>query len=502
MSTETTTIVIMGATGDLTRRKLVPALFNLGCKGRLPERLNIVGFARSAYSDEQFREFMWEGARELGELAVRHEEWQMFAKNIFYVRGDLGSLKHLAILQQRLEALESGPAADSGRVNRLFYLSIAPTLYETAITGLGASGLAREDTGWRRVVIEKPFGRDLGSAQALDEAVHQVFDERQVFRIDHYLGKETVQNLIALRFANAIFEPLWNHNYIDNVQITVAESVGVEGRAGYYDRSGVIRDMVQNHLFQLLTLVAMEPSSVADAESLRDKKVEVLKAVRRWGPEEVARYAVRGQYFTYPEEGDVPPESKTATFAALQLYIDSQRWRGVPFYLRTGKAMATKVSEIVIQFKLPPHAMFSLGQSPDLASNILALCLQPDEGVHLTVEAKVPDQEMCMRAVDLEFHYASSFGPQAIPEAYERLLQDALEGTARLFIRSDHIEEAWSIVDPLLQTWEGPEPPQLHIYEPGSWGPEAADSLLSQDGRQWIQACGEHTGDPPNRQKP
>ena len=488
-----TSLVIFGATGDLSRRKLVPALFTLACKGRLPQDLRVVGFSRTELSDEQFRESTWEGAQELADLAVHRDVWNDFATRLSYVQGDLSVAADFEKLRKRLESLEG----DSGS-ERLYYLSVAPSLYEPTIVNLALAGLAGGDGGasggkGRRVIVEKPFGYDGASALALDEVVHSAFDESQVYRIDHYLGKETVQNLVVFRFANAIFEPVWNRTYIAQVQVTVAEEVDVGTRAAYYEGSGVVRDMVQNHLLQLLAMVAMEPPTSMDATALRDEKVKVLQAIRRWEtPEDVIRNTVGAQYSGYRQAPGVGSGSRTPTYAALRLYVDNWRWQGVPFYLRSGKAMHTKASEVIIQFHRPPHRLFSLGAEEAPQANNLALCLQPDEGVHLRFQVKVPDTEMATRAHDMEFHYETSFAEQGIPEAYERLLQDALEGDASLFIRSDQVHEAWRIVDPLLEAWDSASASPLVEYARGSWGPAEANALLTEDGHAWLHACGEH----------
>ena len=482
-----TSVVIFGATGDLSKRKLIPALFNLWCKGRLSSSISIVGFSRSDLSDEGFRDLMWSGAVEFGELAAHRRDWAEFAHHLRYVRGDLSRPADVGGLHARLREIEAGATP----ANRLYYLSVAPHLFGPVVANLGREGLAQESDGWRRIVFEKPFGHDIASARELDLAIHDVFAEHQVYRIDHYLGKETVQNLLVLRFANAIFEPIWNRNYIDNVQITFAETVDVGDRAGYYDGSGVVRDMIQNHLLQVLSLVAMEPPITLDADALRDKKVEVLRAARPWSPNEAARAAVGAQYEGYLDEPGVPPGSRTPTFVAMRLYIDNWRWQGVPFYLRSGKAMAEKVSTVAIRFRQPPHTIFPLPQGMEIPTNDLILRLQPDEGIRLRFETKVPDEGMSMRTADMAFHYGETFGVQDLPEAYERLLQDALDGDPTLFIRTDHIEEAWRIVDPLLYAWEqlGDQYPPAE-YARGSWGPDRARILLARDGRDWAPVYG------------
>lgn len=473
------TIVIFGATGDLTRRKLIPALYNLYRKNELSTRTRIVGFSIETYSEDDFRARLRGGVQEFSPATFEPSAWDSFAGMLSYRQGNLTDPDDFTTLNAALQELEQGPA------DRLYYLAISPALYAVTFINLGEAGMATEEAGQRRIVVEKPFGRDLVSAQDLNRTLHSVFDERQVYRIDHYLGKETAQNILFFRFANSVFESVWNRSHIDNVQITVAENVDVGHRAGYYDQSGVLRDMFQNHLLQLLTLVAMEPPASFDADELRNEKVKVLRAVRPLALEDT----VRGQYRGYCSTDGVAPDSQTATFAAIRLFVDNWRWQGVPFYLRSGKALGRKATEIVLQFKRPPRAMFDLPMADECNPNLLSLCIQPDEGIHFRFETKVPGLAHQARSADMEFHYSSAFEADVIPEAYERLLLDALQGDAALFTRSDEIEAAWRIVDSIIKGWGTDQSPPLAAYETGSWGPEASDALISRDGYQWQLGC-------------
>jgi glucose-6-phosphate 1-dehydrogenase len=481
----TTVLVIFGASGDLTRRKLVPALFSLHRKGRLPAGFRLLGAARSAGDDASFREQARQGLTEFAPGLYEAAAWPPFAEKLHYIEGDFASAD-VGRLAQRLADL-GAPGAPR---NLLFYLATPPQAYTGLVDALAGAGLIAGDDGWRRVVVEKPFGSDLETARALNQALHLHLREDQIYRIDHYLGKETVQNVLVLRFANSIFEPIWNRNYIDHVQITVAESVGVEHRGRFYDSVGVLRDVFQNHLLQLLTMVAMEPPSSFDAEALRDERQKLLQAVRPISEAEAARYTRRGQYEGYRHEPGVDPRSQTATFGAVRLYIDNWRWQGVPFYLRSGKLLAGKTTQVTIQFKSVPHLMFPLPPDQAIRPNALFICLQPDEGIHLRFEVKVPDTLRQFRSVDMEFHYAEDFGPAAIPEAYERLLLDALNGDASLYMRADGIELGWALVDPIRRAWDAGEP-ELSMYAPGAWGPPAAEALLAADGRAWAMGCGD-----------
>jgi glucose-6-phosphate 1-dehydrogenase len=470
-------IVIFGASGDLTERKLVPSLFNLCRKDRLPERFRIVGYGNTEFTDDQFRAHLKEGLKEFASFEYSEEEWERFAPNLAYLQGRYTDLADFKKLGNFLKDWENG----SG--NRVYYMATPPGIFPNIIDLLGLTDQLGEENGWRRVVIEKPFGTDLESARSLNAQIHKALNERQIYRIDHYLGKETVQNILVARFANTIFEPLWNRNYIDHVEITVAEQVGVEHRARFYDQVGVLRDMFQNHLLQLVTLVAMEPPVSFDATALRNEKVKVLSAIQPMKKEDVPRRTVLAQYKGYREEKEVEPQSKTPTYAAVRLQIDNWRWQGVPFYLRSGKCLKEKLSQITIEFKEPPHLLFP-GAKDRLTPNMLVLYLQPDEGMHWRFEAKVPDTVAQMRSVDMEFHYADSFGKTAIPEAYERLLLDILTDDASLFTRADEVETAWGLIDPIIRAWDARKQP-LPFYEPGSWGPAEADDLLARDKRQW-----------------
>lgn len=477
-----TTIVIFGASGDLTSRKLLPALFHLAEKGKLPDDTRVVGFARRPYSHDDFRELMREGVEKALKDDFDAARWKKFARALWYSRGDLGAVDDFGALKVFLEEVEDGPA------NRLYYLATAPEFYEPVIENLRAHDLHDDAEGWRRVIVEKPFGSDLKSAAALNDRIHATFREDQVYRIDHYLGKETVQNILFFRFANAIFEPIWNRNYIDHVQISVAEDIDVGQRAGYYEQSGVMRDMFQNHLLQLLALVTIEPPNAFDAVSLRNEKVKVLTAIRPIAMTDT----VRAQYEGYHKHRGVDADSQTPTFAALKLYIDNWRWQDVPFYLRSGKALAQKTTEIIIQFRRPPHLFFNLPRGKRLPPNILSLCIQPDEGIHLQFQAKVPGSSSDVQPVDMEFHYGSNFNGQALPDAYERLLLDALLGDATLFTHEREITLSWKLIDSILSGWDKKNAPPLVTYDKGSWGPEESEMLLADDGRVWRRGCGGH----------
>ena len=485
MNNHPITIIIFGASGDLTQRKLIPALYNLYHKGRLPET-RIIGTSRSDFSHDQFRQHLLQGIMKFSPDTYQKTSWEKFSNKINYQQGDLASKKDYQSLADTLNELEDQPS------NRLFYLAISPEFYHQTIQNLGKAGLAKQNGSksalWTHVVIEKPFGTDLNTARALNETVHKVFSEDQVYRIDHYLGKETAQNILFFRFANTIFEPVWDRRYIDNIQITVAESVGVGHRAGYYDKAGILRDMFQNHLFQLLSLVAMEAPASFDADAIRNERVKLLRSIRPLRRED----SVAGQYLGYCDAEGVGEFSRTPTFAAIKLFIDNWRWKGVPFYLRSGKSLEKKATEITIEFQKPPHLMFGLSDPDDLTPNILSICIQPDEGIHLKFQAKEPDSEQNMQAVDMEFHYQRYFGGVKLPGAYERLLSEAIAGDPSLFTRSDGIETAWQIIDPLIHSWEDLTTEALAVYDPGSWGPEEAEALLVQDGRRWRMNCGLH----------
>jgi glucose-6-phosphate 1-dehydrogenase len=483
-------LIIFGATGDLNRRKLIPALFRLSLQRQIPAEFTIIGVSRQDLSDDDFRSLMHEAMKEFGDKEEFDESsWQSFTSGLFYVNGDFSDTETFKRLEKKLAEVEETRGT---RGNRIFYLATAPEFFGPIAKKLGEAGLAQSPNGWSRIIVEKPFGYDLDSAKALNDELASVFKENQIYRIDHYLGKETVQNLLVFRFANSIFEPLWNRQYIDHIQVTNAETVGVEGRGGYYDRAGVVRDMIQNHVFQLIALIAMEAPVSLEANSIRDEKTKAMTAVRAINRDRVDEFAVRGQYGrgyvlgepvpAYREEPGVDTQSSTETFAALKLYLDNWRWADVPFYIRSGKRLPKRITEIAIQFKGVPHRLFTNADSP-LEPNVLVIRIQPNEGITLRFGAKLPGQAMRIRWVSMDFRYGSSFGTKP-PEAYERLLLDCMLGDSTLYARRDMVERGWEIVMPILNAWKEPAK-DFPNYDAGSWGPKSAFDLIENDGRKW-----------------
>jgi glucose-6-phosphate 1-dehydrogenase len=492
---EPATMVIFGASGDLTKRKLVPALYSLARDRLLPTRFAVVGYARKAIADAAFRDDMRKGCDEFARRRpVDPELWDTFAAHLFYQEGNYDDPAAYLALKKRLEEIEAQLGLPG---NRVFYLSIPPSSFATVVKQLGAAGLTPNDSGrFARVIIEKPFGTDLATAQALNRDIHQTLTEKQIYRIDHYLGKETVQNLLVFRFANGIWEPVWNNRFVDHVQITGAETVGVEGRGGYFEQAGILRDMVQNHLFQVVSLASMEPPISTDPDAVRDEKLKVLKALRPIPPSEMDAQVVRAQYAAgsiagkrvpgYREEPGVSRTSQTETYVAMKFFIDSWRWAGVPFYLRSAKRMPKRVTEIAIHFKEAPHLLFGK-RGEGIRPNVLAIRIQPDEGIALNFGSKLPGPAMEVAQVSMEFRYGSSFGVEP-PEAYERLILDCLLGDNTLFTRADEVEASWTWISRIHQHWaEQAASGQVSIanYGAGSWGPEAADRLVAADHRAW-----------------
>lgn len=482
-------MVIFGASGDLTRRKLLPSIYNLSEATLLPEQLAVLGVARPPIDEATYRAQMRERVRIQEDEPLDPDKWNTIERRLYYMSGDFSRPELYDRVKHTLEEIQSRHGIPP---NYLFYLAVPPELFATVVEGLAQAGLTKQTDGWRRVVIEKPFGYDLESARALNAALSAALDESQIYRIDHYLGKETVQNILAFRFANGIFEPIWNRRYVDHVQMTVAEEDGVGRRGGYYDKAGALRDIVQNHMFQLLTLVAMEPPISFSSEDVRNEKVKVLHAVQPLDRDDVPRYVVRAQYDAdeagklpaYRQEPNVAPDSRTETFVALRLFIDNWRWGGVPFYLRTGKRLARRVTEIAIAFKCAPLVLFRGTPVACMNPNILVLRIQPDEGISLSFDAKVPGPLERLETVTMDFSYAKHFKTEPMT-GYETLLFDAMVGDQTLFLRMDMVEAGWQIVDPILKVWKDETRAPLPTYESGSWGPSTADALIEHDRRQW-----------------
>ncbi|WP_119065554.1 glucose-6-phosphate dehydrogenase [Rubrobacter indicoceani] len=483
-------VVIFGASGDLTQRKLIPALYDLASSRQLPMEFAVVGISRTEMSHDEFRERLREGLKEQRESTFSEEVWRTFSQGVFYMAGDSTAPETYTELQDLLQKLDNERGTGG---NRVFYLSSSPSLFPAIVDQLGESGMSEEtEDAYSRIVIEKPFGRDLASAQELNNEIQLRFREEQIYRIDHYLGKETVQNILALRFSNGIFEPLWNQNYVDHVQITVAEDIGVGTRGAFYEEAGALRDIVQNHLMQVLCLTAMEPPVNFDADSVREEKVKVLKAVRPIKESEVDSVAVRGQYTKgwvwgeevegYREEEEVAEDSLTDTFVAMKLFVDNWRWAGVPFYVRAGKRLPKKATEIAIRFKPTPHTPFAHAGDDGTEPNVLVLRIQPEEGVSLKLGAKVPGTKMEIGSVNMDLLYGSAFIEEA-PEAYGRLLLDLMLGDPTLFIRADEAEGSWKILAPVMSAWARKR--KIPFYPAGEWGPEEATVLLEDDGREW-----------------
>jgi glucose-6-phosphate 1-dehydrogenase len=485
-------MVIFGASGDLTKRKLIPALYNLAKDNLLSKEFAVIGFARNEMTSEQFRDMLSSEIKEFATTTVDPSIWQWLAERVYYVSGEFGDPAAFERLKAQLAEVEKTHATHG---NCYFYLATAPAFFAPVVKQLGAAGLVEEKEGaWRRVVIEKPFGRDYESACALNKEIRTVLNEKQIYRIDHYLGKETVQNILVFRFSNGIFEPIWNRRYIDHVQITVAETVGVEARGGYYETAGTMRDMVPNHIFQLISLMAMEPPVSFDADVVRDEQAKILKAMPIMTPEDVLTRTVRGQYGegmegdhkvpAYRSEPDVSPTSKTETYVALKLFVDNWRWADVPFYVRTGKRLPKRATEISIQFKRAPFLLFRQTTVETLTPNRLILLLQPDEGISLSFGAKIPGPVVRMGNVKMDFHYKDYFGTTP-STGYERLLYDCMLGDATLFQRSDMVETAWSVVAPIQDVWDALPPRKFPNYAAGTWGPPEADEMLAHDKRSW-----------------